>query len=486
MNHEEQAETGRLEQLLASVGSALDDYLRFQQPDALVNQSHWKAHLNQPLPQTGEGIDAVVDELASEVIPYGSPVPRPGFCGYITTGATSASALATVAAQIASPQRYLLTAFNEIEEISLQWLAQLCGVPHLQGVYSTGGSVANLIALGGARQAAFERVGIDPARDGIDRPARVYASAECHHTIQRSCGVLGLGRNAVVAIDCDAAGRMRSDALRVAIQRDQQEGLLQMAIVVNAGATNTGAIDPLAEIADIAGEHEIWFHVDGAYGLPGILDERIAHLYQGLERADSVIVDPHKWLGASVGIGATFVRDREVLRRAFTQGEADYLEGTVEALGQGAEIEHSMDSFGIPYFDYGVELSSPSRGIVVWAMLKEIGVEGFRQRIRRHNDMARAIADAARQHENLELLLEPTLSVCCFRYVAAGVDDLDALNQQIFRQLVRENEVLPSTTRVNGKLALRPCWIGARSTMEHAEALVQAVLRIGGELVAGS
>ena len=482
MNSDDLAETGRLQELLASLGAGLDEYLKFQQPDALVAQSYWKGNLNQPLPVVGTGIDAVVDELVSQVIPYGSPVPKPGFCGYITTGATTASALATIAAHIASPQRYLLTAFNEIEEISLQWLAQLCGVAHLQGVYSTGGSVANLIALGGARQAAFERVGVDPALDGIDRPARVYASVECHHTIQRSCAVLGLGRNAVVAIDCDDSGRMRVEALRKAIEQDKQRGVLQMAIVANAGTTNTGAIDPLQDIAEIADEHDIWLHVDGAYGLPGILDERIAPLYRGLERADSVIVDPHKWLGASVGIGATFVRDRDILRRAFTQGEADYLEGTVEALGQGEDIEHSMDSFGIPYFDFGVELSSPSRGIVVWAMLKEIGVEGFRQRIRRHIDMAQWIADVARQHDKLELLLEPTLSVCCFRYVADGVDDLDALNQQIFRQLVRENKVLPSTTRVNGQLALRPCWIGARSKMEHAEALVQAVLRMGGEL----
>lgn len=483
MNTEELAETDHLQKLLSIVGSGLEDYLRFQQPDALDHQSLWKAYLDQPLPETGSGIEAVVDDLVAQIIPNGSPIPRPGFCGYITTGATTASALAAVAAHIASPQRYLSTAFNFIEELSLDWLAEMCGVGHLKGVYSTGGSVANLIALGGARQAAFERVGVDPARDGIDRAARVYASVECHHTIQRSCGVLGLGRNSVVAIDCDAQGRLRIDALREAIQRDQQQGLLAVAIVANAGTTNTGAIDPLSEMADIAEAYEIWFHIDGAYGLPGILDQRIASLYQGLERADSVIVDPHKWLGASVGIGATFVRDREILRRAFTQGEADYLEGTVDALGKDADIEHSMDSFGIPYFDYGVELSSPSRGIVMWAMLKEIGVEGFRQRIRRHREMALHIADCARQHENLELLLEPTLSICCFRYVADGFDDLDALNQKIFRQLVRENEVLPSTTRVDGKLAIRPCWIGARSHMEHAEALVQAVLRLGDALV---
>ncbi len=227
----------------------------------------------------------------------------------------------------------------------------------------------------------------------------------------------------------------------------------------------------------------IWLHVDGAYGLPGILDKRISHLYQGIGQADSVIVDPHKWLGASVGIAATFVRDREILRRAFTQGEADYLEGSVESLGKGDDVENSMDSFGIPYFDYGVELSSPSRGIIVWAMIKEIGVEGMRQRICRHNDMARYMADFAKQHNNLELLLEPTLSVCCFRYASDQIEDLDRLNQLIFRQLVEENEFLPSTTRVNGQLAIRPCWIGARSEMTHAQGLLESVLRIGEYLV---
>ena len=257
-----------------------------------------------------------------------------------------------------------------------------------------------------------------------------------------------------------------------------------MAIVASAGTTNTGAIDPLKEIGEIAKSHGIWFHVDGAYGLPGILDERIRHLYDGLEMADSVIVDPHKWLGAAVGVAATFVRDRQQLYRAFTQEPADYLEGAVKQDTQDApSIEHSMEGFGVPYYDYGVELSSPCRGVVVWAMLREIGVEGMTQRVKRHNDMAAFIAMAAKEHPNLELLLEPTLSICCFRYVAAGIDDLDSLNRQLHRRLIRENQNLPSTTQVNGKLALRPCFVGARTNQAHAEALVKDVLRIGQGLV---
>ena len=268
-----------------------------------------------------------------------------------------------------------------------------------------------------------------------------------------------------------------------------------MAIVASAGTTNTGAIDPLVAIGEIAREFSVWFHIDGAYGLPGVLDERLSHAYRGLELADSVIVDPHKWLGAAVGVAATFVHDRSLLERAFTQEAADYLEGTLEHDDATGQVEHSMDDFGVPYYNYGTELSAPCRGVGVWALIREIGVSGMRERIVRHNDMARALADLCRQHESLELLLEPTLSVCCFRYRSAEITDLekiidleklidlDKLNQKLFWRLIRENEFIPSTTRVNGQLAIRPCFLGARIESDQVDELVQAVLRIGATLV---
>jgi aromatic-L-amino-acid decarboxylase len=476
------AETGRLQDLLARVGAALDEFVRFEHPDALHPGQRWRESLDIPLPTHGIGIDRVTEELIRDIIPNGSQIPKPGFSSFITTGGTTAAALAATAANIASPQRYSLTAFNLLEEVSLKWLATLCGVGSMQGVYSSGGSTANLLALGAARQFAFEKIGHEVAAKGMDRPACLYATAQAHHTVQRSAGVLGLGRRAVRVIACDALGRMDVKDLRRSIAADQAAGVLSVAIVANAGTTNTGAIDPLRAIADVAQEHGIWFHVDGAYGLPGILDERKAALYEGLESADSAIVDPHKWLGAAIGVAATFVRDRELLRRAFTQEPADYLEGAVEQdQGMPRLVEHSMDDFGIPYYDYGVELSAPCRGVVVWAMIREIGVAGLRARIRRHNDMAQHIAAVAREHPNLELLMEPTLSICCFRYVGPGID-LDRLNRQLHRRMVRENRNIPSTTQVNGKLALRPCFIGARATLAQADSLVADVLRIGAEV----
>lgn len=475
------AETGRLQPLLARIGAGLDEFLTFEHPDALHGGgAHWREALERPLPASGIGADAVADELLRHVIPNGSAVPRPGFSSFITTGATTVATLAATAASVAAPQRYGHNAFNRLEELSLRWLAQLFGLSGMEGIYSSGGSVANLLALGAARQRAFEQLGRDPAADGMDRAVALYASSETHHTVQRAAGVLGLGRRAVRALPCDRGGRLQVAALREAIAADRRAGVLPLAVVANAGTTNTGAVDPLARIAEVAQEHGLWLHVDGAYGLPGMLDERVSDLYSGLAAADSVSVDPHKWLGAAVGIGATFVRDRSLLQRAFTQEPADYLEGS---LHDGEQVLHSMDDMGVPYFDFGVELSAPSRGVVVWALLREIGVEGLRQRVRRHNDMAREVARAALSHRQLELMLEPTLSICCFRYARAGIGDLDAFNQQLHRRLVRENRNMPSTTRVDGRLALRPCFVGARAGMAQAHELVADVLRIGDAMV---
>jgi aromatic-L-amino-acid decarboxylase len=284
-------------------------------------------------------------------------------------------------------------------------------------------------------------------------------------------------------IGIDDRQRMDVDELRRALAADVGRGIVPVAVVAAAGTTNTGAIDPLRAVGELAQEHGAWFHVDGAYGLPAILDDRVAHLYDGLELADSVIVDPHKWLGAPVGIAATFVRDRSLLHRAFTQGAAAYLEGSFT---DPSDARTSIDSMGIPYADFGVELSAPSRGVVVWSILRRLGREGMRARVRRDNDFARSLASRIRSSDVLELLAEPVLSICCFRYVADGVDDLDAFNAALFRRLVQETPYLPTSTIVDGKFAIRPCFINPRTEQEHVDGLVEAVTAIGNELREGA
>jgi aromatic-L-amino-acid decarboxylase len=475
------AETGAFDQYLARLGPQLDAFLRFDHGDAAERQDAWTAALDGPLPENGIGVDAVADELERTVIPNGAAMSHPRFYGWITTGPSTIAAVTAAASMVAAPQRYTITAFNHLEELSLQWLAQLCGLPeHMRGVYSSGGSVANLVALGAARQFAFEQRGVDPAADGVGTAqVAVYTSVEAHHSVHRSAAVLGLGRSSVRAVPVDDRQRMDVDALAAMIETDVAAGVLPVAVVAAAGTTNTGAVDPLLAAGEVARGHGIWFHVDGAYGLVGVLDDRVAPLYDGLELADSAIVDPHKWMGAPVGIAATFVRDRALLHRAFTQGPSDYLEG---AFADADDVEVSVDSMGIPYGDLGVELSAPSRGVVVWGILREIGAAGMRARVRRHNDFARFVAEEARAHPRLEVLTEPVLSICCFRYTDPAIEDLDAFNARLLRRLVRDTDHVPSSTVVNGRFAIRPCFLSPRTTHDDVADLVESVIAIGDEL----
>lgn len=503
LKQDELAQCAELGDLLTQLATGLDRYLRFEDDDAMLKADAWRQALGQGLPETGVGIQALIGEIQTHLLPNASPIPKPGFSSFITTGASSAAILAALSGMVAAPQRLGLTAFNYLEELSLQWLAEMFELPDtMQGVYSSGGSVANIVALGGARQAAFEKLGHDPSRDGLHLPCRLFASAAAHHTIHRAAAVLGMGRASVVEIDVDEAGRMRPDELRRQLAIHGDSRAVNVAIVANAGSTDTGAIDPLEDIGLIAKEHGIWFHVDGAYGLPGVLDPTCKPLYKGLRHADSTCVDPHKWLGAPVGVGATFVRDRGILQRAFTQEPADYLEGSFggnfsennsEYLNENQsqypsenQAGHSMDSLGIPYYDFGLELSAPSRGVIVWAIIREIGRGGLARRVIRHNAMARRVAERARQDARLELVLEPTLSICCFRYCDANSTDLNNLNRQIHRQLIHRGVNMPSTTSIDGKLVIRPCFIGARAEWQQADALVDEVIAIGQALTANA
>ncbi len=477
------AETGRLTEAITRLLPELEQVWRWEEPErALTERDRWREGLDQPLPEVGVGMDQVLDELVEFVIPYGTRVGKPGFSGFIVNGPTTTGVAAQLAAVAASPHRYLLTAPNHLEALSLGWLQALLGVaPSHQGVYSTGGSVANLIALGAARQAAYEARGVDPAADGIDGPGRIYASVEAHHSVARSAAVLGLGRRSVHPIPVDGRQRVEVDAIERAIAADREAGLVPVAIVGTAGTTNTGAIDPLDELADLAEANSVWFHVDGAYGLFATVVPELAPRFAAVSRADSVIVDPHKWLCTPIGIGATFVRDADLLERAFTEGPADYLEGAF-----ASELPESpFDDMGVPYADYGVELTAPARGLIVWAVLRELGLDGVQATVRRDLTFAQRLADRVRDEERLELLTEPELSIVCFRYVPAGVSDdvvLDDLNQRILKRLRRDTPYVPSSTRVGGRFALRPCYINPRTTEADVVGLADAVLRIGADL----
>lgn len=477
-------ETARFQEVLARIGAELDSSLDPDHPDAVSTRSRWSEVLGGPVPENGAGIEGVVELLADVVIPAGSRISDPGFWGFITAGPSTAPVAAATAAMIASPQRYTITAFNFLEELSLDWLGDLCGLgPDMKGIYSSGGSTANLVALGGARQAAYERLGVDVAADGYGaRPGTIYTSTEAHHTVQRSAAVLGIGRSMVRAVPVDSDQRMDVAALEGAMKRDVGEGFLPIAVVATAGTTNTGAVDPLRSIGELAHEMGAWFHIDGAYGLLGALDDRVADLFDGVDLADSAIVDPHKWLGAPVGVAATFVRDRGILHAAFTQEPADYLEGAFAE----SDVQMSIDSMGIPYGDMGVELSAPARGVMVWAIAIEQGRSGIAARVRGDNDAARELTSLAADHPRLQALTNPDLSIACVRYFRDGVTDLDALNAALLRRLLRETQFLPSSTLVGGHFVIRPCFMNVRRGPEQVSEFADTIVRLGDELADGT
>ena len=476
-------EVSRFAELLAPLAAALDDKVRNPPTDPMSRYSQWQGLATEPLPQSGAGVDAVLDDLITLLVPNGGRVSDPGFWPFITTAPSTAPFLAATAAAIAAPVRLGVQAFNAIEERSLEWLVELFGLdPQMRGLYSSGGSSANLVGLGAARQSAFEARGLDPAAEGLGAvQCALYASTETHHTVQRAAAVLGIGRANVRVLPIADDLRLQPEVLAAAIDADLAAGVLPIAAVANAGSTNTGTVDLIRALGDVARERGVWFHVDGAYGLPGYLDERVRHLYDGLDLADSVIVDPHKWLGATIGTAVTFVRDRALLQRAFTQGPADYLEGAYATDGR---IESSVDTAGIPYGDFGVELTAAPRGVQVWAILREQGVAGVTARIRRDNDFATFVSEAAQSHPRMQSLTEPNLSIACVRYVGDGSHDpaaLDAINARIHRRLVRETDFLPSTTIVKGSFVIRPCFISPRTTWELVEKFVPAIVRLGDE-----
>lgn len=470
---------------LRSVGSALgalfpafDDYLAAN-TGALLPAYRRGTVASEPLdlPIEGAGLDAVVAELAAAVR-AGCRIGASGATCYINTGATTAAAAAQAAVAVAGGQRYYPHAFNALESTGLHWLAALCGFPAgSSGVFTSGGSSANLVALGAARQWAFEQRGLDASALGLAGTprARIYASPFAHRTIHRAAAVLGLGRDAVVEVSDDGCGHIDPRALDDRLASDRRDGIVPVAVVGIAGTTDTGAVDPLDEIAGIARRHRAWFHVDGAYGLVAAASPTLRPRFRGMEKADSWIVDPHKWLATGLGVGAVYVRDGELHRRAFMEGHASYLEGSFGSDGQPSS---QFDSFGGDWADLGVELSAPPRGVLVWAVLRESGRRGVVARVERHVAFARHLAERIRAEPRLELLADPELSIVCFRHRYEGRGANQA-NAALLRRLRRETPFAPSSTVVNGTFAIRSCYINPRTTLADVDGLVDAVLRLG-------
>ncbi|HKP84004.1 MAG TPA: pyridoxal-dependent decarboxylase [Pyrinomonadaceae bacterium] len=399
---------------------------------------------------------------------------HPRFFGYVASPSTPIGAYGDL---IASALNSNITCWRsgpagtELERMVVRWLGSLIGYDtDTKGLLTSGGSMANMIALLIANRRKVEGV----SRKGLwnsGPPMTIYASEEVHMSIPKAADILGFGRDQVRVITCDERQRMRIDLLASRIEADLREGLRPFCVVGSAGTVNTGVVDPLNEIANVAAEFGLWFHVDGAYGAPGVLDQRKKDLFAGLERADSVSLDPHKWLYVPVDAGCLLFRDAGSAMGAFSTEDADYI-----------KTHGYSDEEAFAFWDYGVELSRRFRALKVWLTLQYYGTRRIAQAIAEDISLAAYLGELVSNADDFELLAPVELSICCFRYVPrAGMSDaeLNPLNEHVMALVQKGGRAYVSNATVNGRFALRACITNFRTTKADIEETLEVIRDTG-------
>jgi glutamate/tyrosine decarboxylase-like PLP-dependent enzyme len=434
-----------------------------------------REQLPTTLPIEGQPLEELIKDCRT-VINASRHNGHPRFFGYVASPSTPVGAFADL---IASALNSNLTSWRsspaatEVERTVVRWLGSMIGYSEdARGLLTSGGSMANLNALFIAHRVKAKD---ETSRKGLwnaGQPMTVYASEQVHLSIPKAADVLGLGREQVRLLKTDERFRLDVRSLRERLSSDINKGFRPFCVVANAGTVNTGAVDPLNEIAEVALEFGLWLHVDGAYGALSALDETKRAHFNGIERADSVSLDPHKWLYAPVDCGCLLFRDERSVRQVFSQGEADYI-----------RIHEERDDESFAFWDYGIELSRRFRALKIWLMLRYYGMRRVAAAISKDNALAALLAERVNASEDFELLAPVELSICCFRYVppiireklAAAVDDderarinvrLDELNARIMHSVQRGGRAYLSNATLRGRYALRACITNFRTTSD--------------------
>ncbi|HEY8686472.1 MAG TPA: pyridoxal-dependent decarboxylase, partial [Chloroflexota bacterium] len=430
--------------------------------------------LQAPVPMEGEPVDAVYAQFVESIAQYSLGNDHPRFWGWVMGNGTPLGMLAEMLAAGMNPNvGGGEHAANYVEAQVIDWCKELLGFPpEASGLLVSGGSMANLLALAVARS----RVPFDVRHEGLQAAPRhvtLYGSSEMHSSIQRAVEVLGLGSRNLRVIPVDRDDMINMAALRTMIVQDLEDGFQPLCLIANAGTTNTGAIDPLHEMADLAATYGMWLHVDGAFGALAVLSPELKPLVAGIERADSIAFDLHKWGYQPFEVGCTLVRDAQTHLATFSL--------TPEYLKHG---ERGTAGASLWFSDYGVELTRGFRALKVWMAFKVHGVDKLGRLARQNVEQARYLAELVERSPSLELLAPVALNVVCFRYSAPGLDErqTDALNEEVVIRLQEGGIAVPSGTRVRGRYAIRCAITNHRSRWEDFELLVQAVQRIGQEL----
>lgn len=430
-------------------------------PDEVAEQ------FDEPLPRAGTDAEALIERVGRDVFGNSTLSISPRFLSYIMSGGTHvgiAADLLTAGLNSNFGLWHVSPAGTEIELRTVRWMAELIGYPtDTGGTFVSGGSAADLHGLA---TAVVAKAPFDVRDEGLRAgpPLTMYVSEEGHSALDKSVILLGLGRRHLRKVPTRDDFTVDVAALHDQIRRDRAAGVHPVCVIGNAGTVNTGAVDPLDALADVAEEEDLWFHVDGAYGAPAARTDLVGDLFDGLARADSIALDPHKWLFVPFDAGCVLVRDPERLRDAFNL-VPDYLR---QDGGRHAPME------------YGFELSRRVRALKVWMTLLAYGADALLDAIEDTIATMRHMAELVDQADDLELVAPAPLSVVCFRYRPPGPDEtVDQVNRVLPAAIEQDGRVFVAGTTVRGRPALRACSVNHRLDRSHVELALEVVRELG-------
>ena len=417
-----------------------------------------KRLLESALPETPTSVLEVLED-ARRALDESIAQTRPRFFAFVASSGLEVGVLGDLLASCFDANLAVwAAAASEIEDQAIRWVAEFVGFPAQAGAFTSGGTISNVTAIAAAREHAIP----GSRRDGVggSRPT-LYCSEEAHYSIERAAELLGIGSASVRALPIDGNRRLVPEAVADAIKADRAAGHTPVAVVATAGTTLTGAVDPIGALADVCEPAGVWLHVDGAYGLPAATTPSAGHLFAGLDRADSVTLDAHKWLYLPKACGVLLVRRRDDLFQAFAHEEA--------------YIPHERSGHMV---DITLEYSRPFRALKLWLAFRAHGAQAFRDAVEDNLRQARLLYDLIVEHDAFEPLCgPPPLSIGPFRHRGGGQEP-NAMNARLVRTLQDDGRVWVAPATIDGKVGLRPCFVNFRTTDDDVRALVDLAVEL--------